>query len=165
MKLQPRSTTPRPELEAEQAAKRARPEEAEDSTDAGEVFACGASDSGEKEGDSDNDDADGGAGGGSGAEDDKKLNPLQYGANIPTGPTGRLSKLKVYGVWLHIKRLKATSSGGESPGKTKPFTYVCLLCWDLLTLTQDKALYDRFLTTIALTHKRKFHSEIDSDSG
>jgi hypothetical protein len=83
---------PRPELEAEQAAKRARPE---DGSDASEVLADGASGSGEKEGDSDDDDADGGAGGGIGAEEDKKLGPLQYGANTPTGPAGRLSKLKV----------------------------------------------------------------------
>jgi hypothetical protein len=57
---------PRPELEAEQAAKRARPE---DGSDADEVLADGASDSGEKKGDSDNDGADGGADGGSGAQD------------------------------------------------------------------------------------------------
>jgi hypothetical protein len=46
----------------------------------------------EKEGGSNDDDADGGAGGGGGAEEDKKLGSLQYGANTPTGPTGRLSK-------------------------------------------------------------------------
>jgi hypothetical protein len=83
---------PRPELEAEQKAKRARPK---DGFDAGEVLAGGASDSGKKEGDSDDDDADGGADGGSGAEEEKELAPLQFGANTPTGPTGRLSKLKI----------------------------------------------------------------------
>jgi hypothetical protein len=97
MELQPRA-----ELEAEKVAKRARPG---GGSDADGVLADGASDSSEKESDSDDDDAGGGADGGSGAEKDKKLGPLQYGANTPTGPAGRLSKLKVDRVWHHIKRL------------------------------------------------------------
>ena len=109
--------------------------------------------------DSDVDGAGGGAGAGGGTEEGKTLPPSQFCANTPTGP---LSKLKVEGVWLHIKRLKDPElREKKGKGKANPFTHVCVLCWDLLTLTRDKAAHGRFLTTHALTHLRKFRSKTD----
>ena len=65
-------------------------------------------------------------------------------------------------MWLHIKRLKDPElRGKKGKGKAIPFMHVCVLCWDLLTLTRDKAAHGRFLTTLALTHLRRFHSQTD----
>ena len=140
----------------EQAAKRARPEGAphvdEDVNDV-------ANDSGEAVGEECGEGGDESGDEGEGSGEDRTLAPSQYGANTPTGP---LSKLKVEGVWQHIKRLKDPElREKKGQGKVKPFTHVCVLCWDLLTLTRDKEAHGRFLTTLALTHLRKFHSQID----
>ena len=140
----------------EQAAKRARPEGAphvdEDVNDV-------ANDSGEAVGEECGEGGDESGDEGEGSGEDRTLAPSQYGANTPTGP---LSKLKVVGVWQHIKRLKDPElREKKGQGKEKPFTHVCVLCWDLPTLTRDKEAHGRFLTTLALTHLRKFHSQID----
>jgi hypothetical protein len=60
--------------------------------------------------DEDEDGGTGGGKGGSGSEDDRKLDPSQYGANTPTGKGVRITKLKVDGVWYYIKRLNAADS-------------------------------------------------------
>ena len=74
----------------------------------------------------------------------------------------RVTKLKIDGVPYYVKRIKDAKLRKEVPeGKTKPPTHVCVICWELLSLTRDKAAAGRFLTTIALSHLRTAHPELD----
>ena len=93
----------------------------------------------------------------------RELQPAQFGLNTPQ-KRKRSSLGQNRGVWLLIKRILDNDAKGmyqDTNGNLAyKFTHVCIKCWRRLHLTYDKTKgRERWLTTVAVNHNKKYHAE------